>query len=297
MDYSILPVIKMNELIYRMKKAKWIRIMSFPIINIIRVTRLIAYQYTTDAKKIRCFQSKFDGERCFIIGNGPSLIASDLDILKNEHCFAANKIYKIFDDTVWRPEFYFCADSFVLNDCKENIKDLKLPNIFIQLEGKKHHLEQDNSNVIYINNYYPFLVNRYKRVKGIKISKDVAHHFAGGETVTFTAIQMAIYMGFKKIYLLGVDHNYSQKIDSKGNLTTDPSIKDYFGNIKTESYNIQSYETTNAAYQVARDFCDKNKIKIYNATRGGKLEVFERADFDSVISASEETEAIAQEKI
>ena len=38
------------------------------------------------------------------------------------------------------------------------------------------------------------------------------------------------------------------------------------------------------AYQAAREYADRHGIKIYNATRGGKLEVFERVDFDSLFS-------------
>ena len=39
---------------------------------------------------------------------------------------------------------------------------------------------------------------------------------------------------------------------------------------------------TFSAYEVAKENAEKKGIKIYNATRGGKLEVFERVDFDSL---------------
>lgn len=35
-------------------------------------------------------------------------------------------------------------------------------------------------------------------------------------------------------------------------------------------------------YQAARRYAETHGIKIYNATRGGELEVFERVDFDSL---------------
>ena len=35
-------------------------------------------------------------------------------------------------------------------------------------------------------------------------------------------------------------------------------------------------------YMCAKEYAERHEIKIYNATRGGKLEVFERVDFDSL---------------
>ena len=56
------------------------------------------------------FKDLYQGKRCFIIGNGPSLKADDLDCLKNEYTFAANRIYEILDKTDWRPWAYVVVD-------------------------------------------------------------------------------------------------------------------------------------------------------------------------------------------
>ena len=37
------------------------------------------------------------------------------------------------------------------------------------------------------------------------------------------------------------------------------------------------------AYTIAKEYCDTHVIKIYNAPRSGKLEVFERVDFNELI--------------
>ena len=57
------------------------------------------------------YKDKHLGQRCFIIGNGPSLKAKDLDKIKGEFSFGANMIYKIFPETNWRPTYYFVEDS------------------------------------------------------------------------------------------------------------------------------------------------------------------------------------------
>lgn len=230
------------------------------------------------------YKNKHTGQRCFLIGNGPSLKAADLELLRNEYCFAANRIYEIFPDTSWRPSCYLCADSHIFRECMGFIARLELPIILLHEEARKYHMEYKNSSITYINNFYPFFVNRYKYIHGIKISPNVSHYFTGGETVTFLSIQLALYMGFKKIYLLSVDHNYSRKLTSTGQMIIDHSIKDYFGNLQSQDYNIQNIDTSTATYKAALDYCQKNNITIKNATRGGKLEVFPRISFDSLVT-------------
>ena len=41
-----------------------------------------------------------------------------------------------------------------------------------------------------------------------------------------------------------------------------------------------------SAYKVAKEYADRNNVKIMNATRGGMLEVFERVDLDALLSES-----------
>src|SRR5699024_7865108 len=60
--------------------------------------------------RIEALRNCHKGERCFIIGNGPSLRAEDLDKLKNEITFACNRINLIFDQTDWRPTYYCITD-------------------------------------------------------------------------------------------------------------------------------------------------------------------------------------------
>lgn len=270
-------------LLFRIKQTDLIRVAAYPFVNGIRLFRKWFYRYGKEAKKIRKLRGIHQGQRCFIIGNGPSLTPDDLTLLKDEFCFGANRVFEMFDQTPWRPTYYFCADSFVLSDQKEKIKTLDLDYIFLHLEGKKEGLHRVNPNITYINNYYPFMVKRYHRMKHLHVSQDVSAYFYGGETVTFTAIQMALYMGFQEIYLVGVDHFYSRRMDSKGNFIYDPKVKDYFGSLQSKNYNIQNFEIVDDAYQAAKEYCESHGVKIRNATRGGALEIFQREDLDEVL--------------
>ena len=99
-------------------------------------------------------------------------------------------------------------------------------------------------------------------------------------------MQIAAYMGFSEIYLIGVDHNFQKIIDENGNIIEDKTVKDYF----IEGYDADIKEAvvhntgnTTRSYADIKKYCDnKGTPTIYNATRGGKLEVFQRVNFDSL---------------
>lgn len=269
--------------LYNFKRNKIVRIIALPFINFIRYQRKIFYRFTYNAKMIRNLKNTHIGERCFIIGNGPSLTVEDLDSLRNEFCFAANRIYRVFDKTKWRPQIYLCVDSFVLKDLKDIIRNLELPVILLHLEAKKYKLEQQNKNILYINNFYPFLINQHKYINGIKVSSDVSKYFTAGETVTFNSIQLAFYMGFKEIYLLGVDHQYSKVRLETGEIAEHPDIIDYFDRTPAPKYSVQNVATSTAAYVAANKYALSHHIVLKNLTRGGALEVFQRGSLDDII--------------
>ena len=221
------------------------------------------------------------GKRCFIIGNGPSLTVEDLERLKSEYTFAANRIYEIFSLTDWRPWAYLAVDKkFVSANC-EIIRQIPCQWKVISYEAGVDTTDWDHTIQVH-GGCLNFPIDRGKANYSY-IQEDLTKGFSNGYTVTFAAIQLAIYMGFTEIYLLGIDFNYSVYLDKKGRVKTQ-NAQDYFYGKKLNNISIQVLEPTRYAYQVSRQYCDKHGIVIRNATRGGKLEEFERVDFDSIIS-------------
>ena len=132
-----------------------------------------------------------------------------------------------------------------------------------------------------------FYIN-YNRDKDEKysFSTDISKQINCRGTVTFTCMQIAAYMGFSEIYLIGVDHNYQKIIDDNGNIVEDKSVNDYFCEKYDEDIKdiaVHNMGNNTRAYIDAKKYCDENKkTTIYNATRGGKLEVFKRVNFDEL---------------
>ena len=101
----------------------------------------------------------------------------------------------------------------------------------------------------------------------------------------YTAAQLAAYMGFKEIYLIGVDHHFHISQNNAGEIIVDDSVKDYFSekyNTDKENLYIPNTEKSTLTYVAMKEQCERRGIRVFNATRGGKLEVFKRVDFGSL---------------
>ncbi|MGG3564205.1 6-hydroxymethylpterin diphosphokinase MptE-like protein [Neobacillus rhizosphaerae] len=252
-----------HDLVYRINKCK--RETVFPISN--------------NGKCLKTFKNIHLSKRCFIIGNGPSLNAEDLEKLKNEITFAFNRIYYIFDKTNWRPTYYCSEDDKTIFKSKEEINEIKIENKFFPVNFPWDYK-------IHFNNAMYYIFKFGDRSEEPRFSENIVKGIYWGNTVAYTAIQIAVYMGIKEIYLLGVDHNFSKMVNDKGEIVIDETAKDYFSekyNTDKDDLYIPNVEISTRAFTAAKRYADKHNIKIYNATRGGKLEVFERVDFDKII--------------
>lgn len=238
------------------------------------------FRYTKHGFSLNSLKGIHRGGRCFIIGNGPSLVPEDLDILTahNEISFAFNRIYHIFDSTSWRPTYYISQDEKMLLGCQKEVEDLKAELKFIPAELEWY-------SDIKIKGSTLFHIENCDFNKKPLFSEDIAKKIYNSRTVVYTAIQIAVYMGFKEIYLIGVDHHFHTSMNSKGEIVVDKTAKDYFSdkyNEDKENLYIPNTDLSTLAFIAAKEYADAHGIKIYNATRGGKLEVFPRVEFDTL---------------
>lgn len=220
------------------------------------------------------------GESCFIIGTGPSLKTEDLMTIKKTGLitFAPNRIFEICDKLDWEPTYYICQDHNIIRTFEDRIRTVPSVLSFLPMEYK---------NIFKESKYRFFILRERDYYPGKpKFSRNLSYYLEQGYTVTYGAIQMAVYMGFKNIYLLGVDHNYSIYRDSKGRpVRVNGQAKDYPKEM-TQYMNKDTWpriEESTMAYEKAAEIARKLGVHIYNATRGGKLEAFERVDFDKVM--------------
>lgn len=229
------------------------------------------------------YKGMFSGERCFVIGTGPSLNPKDLDVLykHNEISFAPNKIFKIFPFTKWRPLLYCATDSKVMSFYSDTILQLSIPHIL--LSDLEFPQEQVSKSKMKENISFFRLANK---VSGDFpcFSCDPARVVYKGFTVIYSMLQWCAYMGFSKVYLIGVDFTYQDSSGSDKN-AVDHFCKDYME--KNEIVNAPRMDVRLRAFQKAEQYSRHHGFRIYNATRGGQLEVFERISFDDLFNGQE----------
>ena len=233
-----------------------------------RFPRLTGYRYRDMSR----FKDIHKGRRCFIVGNGPSLQMADLEKLRANHeiSFGVNQVYKAFEYTKWRPDYYCAADTYVVKSFAKQIGAFEGKYKFIGNRCATSFAGIDDDNLF----FYPFLFEYYED-EGPDFSENPNEGIFFGNTVIYDCLQFAVYMGFTEIYLIGTDCNY-QNQGGEG----DYFIKDYNDSTKHPSNFLA--DKVFIAYRKAREYAEAHGIKIYNATRGGKLEEFERVDFDSL---------------
>ena len=227
----------------------------------------------------KALKGSHERERCFILGNGPSLVPSDLELIKHEFSFGANQIFLMFEKTDWRPSAYLTVNVDTILTYGSEIDRLDCKYKFI--DSKALDYDVVIKDALYLKH------GDYKESDEI-FSDDISSYYYNGGTVVYTAIQTAVYMGFKKIYLLGVDHSYKLKKDSNGT-KLDNSVANHFYKYDDDKKKIDLYNTVDLDYitgsfQHAQEYAARNKIQILNATRGGNLEVFPRVNLEDVIN-------------
>jgi len=213
------------------------------------------------------FKDKHKGERCVLIGNGPSLNDTNLGLLKNETTIGLNKIYLLFPKIDWQPTYLTNYIRDVVDQAKEAYMDLTMP-LFVSQEAFQ----------LVAKRKYP--TYSYGPNRRFTFSLDPAKDVCVGFTVTYVALQLAFYMGFKKVVLIGVDHNFNYQGESSKWQVLD---KEYSGRHFVDNYfqKGQSWESPNLEmaeghYRLANTVYNHFDREVVDCTVGGKLEVFRK---------------------
>ena len=219
--------------------------------------------------EIEALHNTHKGERCFIVATGPSLRFEDLETLRRnkEICFSMNSIYEAFGETRWRPDYFLVDDCSMLRDESIDWDAIDVPNKMMGDTSEEFWNKKKHDKYLKYHQIYEMCQDRLPH-----FTDDFSTRTYLGYTVTYTCIQLAAYMGFSKIYLLGVDFSYANERNA--------TYGHFYKEEKKEAVGYTK-EVLNA-YKATRKYADEHGIQVINATRGGKLEVFERVDFDSL---------------
>ena len=203
--------------------------------------------------------------------------------LENEVTFGVNCIFLIYEWLGFQPTYYAVEDWLVYEDRFDDIRTFVTEShCFFPIQFSTEVFDRGNHS--YFRAMYDFDVH----IGWPNFSKNASKLIWSGGTVSYVCLQLAFYMGFSEVYLIGFDHNYTKPSDVKikGNAWTsqrnDPNHfhPDYFG--KGKRWHDPRVDRMAKAYKRAKQAFESDGRRIYNATVGGKLEVFERVDYQSL---------------
>lgn len=226
----------------------------------------------TNHQRLNRFYNKHAGERCFVIANGPSLANMDLTVLKNEVTFGMNRLYLIFDKMGFVPTYHSVINDLVIDQFAADIAALPTTKF---VNWSQRNLFNQSKDLLYLRTYLNI---------EDKFSHDVTRGIYSGGTVTYATLQLAYYMGFSEVYLIGLDHNFADKGRPNATEVREQAEDknhfhpDYFP--KGVKWQLPDLYRSELSYAMARQAFEADGRKVKDATVDGKCEVFEKVAFD-----------------
>jgi hypothetical protein len=225
-------------------------------------------------KKLLSLRDTQKGKTAFLIGSGPSVRLGDLNKISENNnivSFCCNRFFLSYEKHKLRPDFTVSADKQILEDHSEEIED-------------------NSTGIVFFGNPRR---NSFRRAIWVPVFWDYDFKFSkspfpgiypGGGSLIF-ALQLGYFMGIRKFYLYGVDHNFKAPEAA----TSDGKV------IGEGNHFISNYRSGKSWYPpwvevIEKSFseCDwilkQEKGFVKNATHGGCLDVLERVSFDTIFT-------------
>lgn len=229
-----------------------------------------------DARRIAAYRDRHHGERCFIIGNGPSLKETDLSRLRNEITFGMNRIYLLFPELGFETTYYLAVNTLVIEQCAGEIRALNMPK-FLTWRGRKWL--RDDPHVIFMDTDY---------TPPKTFAEDVSGRVFEGSTVTYVALQLAFHMGFEEVILIGVDHHFKTSGAPNATVVSHGGDENHFSEAyfgKGFRWQLPDLEASERAYRLAEAAYRSAGRRVLDATVGGHLQVFPKVRYEDLFSA------------
>lgn len=226
------------------------------------------------AKALNQFRDIHAGQDCFIIGNGPSLKHMDLSPLSEYYTFGLNKIYLIFEQVQLDLTYLVATNPLVIEQSKAVYEEeLKFP-MFLSHTGSEGVID-NRSNI-----------HRLHTLNTWSFYDDITQPICEGNTVTYVAMQIAFFMGFERVFLIGVDHSFKQSGSSHETQVYQGDDENHFhpDYFKGQKWQLADVYGSEVSYHLANYHYQKANRQIFDATVGGKLDVFPKISFEEALT-------------
>jgi len=225
----------------------------------------------TNRERLRSYRDRHRGQRCFILGGGPSLTKLDLSPLSNEITFGVNRVYRTLERLDFQMSYYCAASEHVVERYSEEIEVLPMPKF---LDWRSRALfDRDDETICFLRQALP-LTDFF--------ALDITQAICSGGTINFIVMEIAFYMGFHEVILLGADHAPSDNaaMGREREVEEDHFHPDFVP--RGPRGELPELLRSEAAYHLAKAAFEADGRKILDATEGGQLRVFEKVEYASL---------------
>lgn len=261
--------------LYIYSRKNWILFtIKQSILEMPRIFVARGFPITANDKRLKALKNIHSGRIGFLIGSGTSVRLEDLERLIDQVTFCCNKFYLAYGMIKFRPTYTFVSDKQMIKDFGEEIVAKSKGTVFIN-SPKRPDLSGD------------FIWIRMNPYSNFSFSKNIFGNVHSGGGTLISALQVGYFMGITRFFLYGVDHDFK--------FVTNEKAKDIFWSAYGDrNHFIKNYRSgkpwcppatklIEKSFQICDKFLRSKGGWVKNATRGGKLEVLERLDFDHVL--------------
>lgn len=184
----------------------------------------------------------------YILGGGPSMEGFDFTKLIGKEVITVNKSILDYPNA----KYFITMDFSLFNKIDIDLNACSSTKIFIANFTFDYVKEINGSivdtrfNLVYdLKNFDMIIKSRRKNFFGLDFNS-----FANGQNSAFCALQLAIILGYKNIYLLGIDLNCEGLTHYHGGYGQDPDdfrikLEEYYEYFSTSIEELKKYHNVN----------------------------------------------------
>jgi hypothetical protein len=264
------------------------------------------------------FHNRHRGQRCFVVGNGPSLGQLDMSRLKDEITLGSNRCFLGYEEWGYPFTYWGVYDKYQI-ETYHRVYESGVPEDTVKFFPVEYAPVMDVANGCPVNINWPGKVDR-----SFSANPDGVYV---GFTVTYMLLQIAACMGCDPIVLIGADHRYelsrrgysrafrrlrrqitrrfrggrvydaalaaqrawrkNAKVHAPSLWSTDDAANlTHFTSTYTDGgrnkFLPPEPEEAERDFDAAQAWAECNGVQILNATPGSALESFPHVDFDEL---------------
>ena len=233
-----------------------------------------AAEITKSHEFFRARTAKRRSDTCVIVGNGPSLNKTDLSLLQGQDVIVSNNVF-LSSELLKYATYFTVVNYLVAEQSSSHIN--RLQGVAKVLPYWLAYCLNPGANTYFVD-----------AVGRPEFSKDIFKNMSWRHTVTFFNLHLAYGLGYRKVIMIGFDHNYKQPKGIVEQEVIQSYAEDenhfhpsYFRGKKWQAADVDMMEEM---YRIAKEAFEEDGRIIINSTAGGKLELFPRLPLEQALA-------------